>query len=569
MRFRFCFRLMVLLLPLWIPRQPVFAQLTLPARIDRFVQQVMDSANVPGLSLALIRNGNIAYSQGYGLVRSDSSQKVTAATVFDAASLSKPVFAYAVLQWVDEGQFDLDKPLYQYLPYPDIESDERYKAITARMVLSHRTGFPNWRGSQKLSIKNPPGQQFGYSGEGFVYLQKVIEALTGKPLNEWMNERVFRPLHMTRSGYVWRPDFDSDFAYPHTQLGRPRPKQKPRTANTAYSLQITADDYAKFILAILRSQGLKPATRSQLLTPQTPLPTRFGRADTTRSKALFWGLGFGLEKTPSGDYFWHWGDNGTFRCFVAARPATSASKTDAALVYFTNSFNGLAITDTMLANLLGGQHPAVAFLNYDSYTSPENRLAQNILKKGVQPAIQSYLSTTGKSPIPEELMNQIGYQLLDMGRLDDAVAVLKFNAESYPASANVYDSYGYALLRAGNPAEAIRNYRRALELEADLGDAKTVLAGLAAARKAAGSTKITLKGYPKAKLVTLAGAFNDWNHLSTFFTQSSDDWVCTLDLKPGTYAYKIVVDGHWMTDPGNPVTQKTGDGNTNSVLTVP
>ncbi len=139
-------------------------------QIDEHITQLMDSTHVPGLSIAIIRGNKVRYSQGYSLIKADSSQRVTAATVFDAASLSKPVFAYAVLQLVEKGLIDLDKPLFEYLPYPDVADDERYKKITARMVLSHRTGFPNWRKNRQLpqlAMVAAPDQRFGYSGEGY------------------------------------------------------------------------------------------------------------------------------------------------------------------------------------------------------------------------------------------------------------------------------------------------------------------------------------------------------------------------------------------------------------------
>ena len=329
----------------------------------------MDSANVPGLSLALIRDRQIQYSQGYGLTKADSTQPVGATTVFDAASLSKPVFAYAVMQLVEECLLDLDKPLFEYLPYPDVADDERYRQITARMVLSHRSGLPNWRKnrrSNQLSLVSNPGERFGYSGEGFVYLQKVVETITGQSLNELMKKRVFAPLGMTRSSYVWQPAFETDFAWSHDKLGPPEPKQKFTQPNVAYSLQTTADDYARFVRAMLTADGLRPATLDQMLSRQVQLPTRISGSDTL-SSTLFWGLGIGLETTPAGDYLWHWGDNGTFKCFVAANRQRGDG-----VIYFTNSVNGLSILGEMLRATLGGTHPAVSFLNYKSYkTEPE------------------------------------------------------------------------------------------------------------------------------------------------------------------------------------------------------
>ena len=116
--------------------------------------------------------------------------------------MTKPLFAYIVLRLVDRGVLNLDTPLYTYLPYEDIAHDERYKLITARMVLTHRTGFPNWR-SGKLEIKFTPGTEVSYSGEGFVYLGKVVERLTGKKLAELSQQEVFTPLGIENASLVW------------------------------------------------------------------------------------------------------------------------------------------------------------------------------------------------------------------------------------------------------------------------------------------------------------------------------------------------------------------------------
>ena len=338
---------------------PVFE----PRQFDRQITQLMDSARIPGLSIALIRANNVVYSNGYGLTKADSTQRVTSATIFEAASLSKPVFAYAVLQLVEQGLLDLDKPLYTYLPYPDAAADERYQTITARLVLSHQSGFPNWRKNRKssqIALSFTPGERFGYSGEGFVYLQKVVEKITGKPINEVMDERVLKPLSMINSRFIWQADFDTHFAQPHDELGQAGEKNKPNQANMAYSLQTTADDYARFIQAILTPVGLKPSTVDLMLSQQSQLPQRFS-GSTTLSPGLFWGLGFGLERVGVDTWFWHWGDNGDFKCYVTANRARKD-----AVIYFTNSANGLDIADRILHLTLGGQHPAFGFLGIDS-----------------------------------------------------------------------------------------------------------------------------------------------------------------------------------------------------------
>lgn len=293
------------------------------AKLEAAIPELMKKGGVPGLQIALIENGKTAWLGDFGVSKAGSGRAVTDDTIFEAASLSKAVFAYGALKLVEQRKLDLDAPLTGYLPKPYIEGDERLKLITARIVLSHRTGFPNWRGGgQALTIRFTPGERFSYSGEGFVYLQKVVEQITGKPLNEYMTEAVFAPLGMKSSSYVWRPDFDERTATGHDADGQVEEKFKPREANAASSLHTTAADYARFVEAILNGRGLKRETLKQMETPQIAVdPTCTNCTEHPAkelSKELFWGLGWGIAKTGEGEVLWHWGDNGAFRCFVAA-----------------------------------------------------------------------------------------------------------------------------------------------------------------------------------------------------------------------------------------------------------
>jgi len=168
-----------------IPDKGVLLDFT-PARaaqVDNFIETYCKYYGIPGVSLALIKDGKLVYHQTYGVRNNMTGEKVDSNTLFEAASVTKPVFALAVEKLAERGVINLDKPLYEYLPYKDIENDERYKLITARHVLTHRTGFPNWRYMNpdgKLDIKFTPGTAFGYSGEGFEYLKLVVEKITGK-----------------------------------------------------------------------------------------------------------------------------------------------------------------------------------------------------------------------------------------------------------------------------------------------------------------------------------------------------------------------------------------------------
>ncbi|MDQ3289686.1 MAG: serine hydrolase, partial [Bacteroidota bacterium] len=473
-----------------------------------------------------------------------------------------PVFAYACLQLVDQGLLNLDKPLYTYLPYPDIERDERYKKITARMVLSHTSGFPNWRNNDSLRINFEPGQKFSYSGEGYVYLQKVVEKITGKPLEKLMEEKVFGPLDMPNSSYTWRADFDAKTATPHDGFSNPLPKNKPTTANAAASLHTTAPDYAAFVKAIVNGTGLKKQTLMAMFTPQIKVPNERTNPTAPLSESVAWGLGFGLQQTPEGKAIWHWGDNYSFRCYVLAYP-----KEKMGMVYFTNSNNGLSIANKLLHVVTGREQPAIDFIDYEQYTSPGFLFRKNVLKQGVATAIKPFLKPDNKPAIEEEEMNNIGYQLLRSGKVKEGKEVLQLNMEAYPQSANVYDSYAYACLLNGEKEAAAQYYLKAHTLDPENKEAKLIADQLTYSQAPKGNAEFKLKGYPNAKLITLAGSFNNWNAYHNFFIKHGNEWICRLDLVPGKYQYKIVVDGNWILDPENKEIVKE-NGYQNSLLVV-
>jgi len=408
---------------------PGFAQNT---SHDDFFTTLIEKKDIPGLSVAVVEDGRIAYTGAFGVRSRDSQAPVEEETIFAAASLSKPLFAYTVMQLVEEGKISLDKPLFQYLEYPDAAHDERYKQITARMVLSHSGGFPNWR-DDKLNIRFTPGERFQYSGEGFVYLMRVVEHITGAPLNDFMEKRVFRPLGMNNTSYIWKDEFEGNFAVPHDDLGFPVGKYRPGEGNAAHSLQTTATDYAKFLLAVLQPKTLKPSTVKMMLSPEIGAGLSF--SGPQGEAGISWGLGWGLQESPKGKAFWHWGDNGTFRCFVMGYPDSGK-----ALVYFTNSNLGLRIGPAVTERFFGEECPAWKWMGYEREDTPGQVLLKAILEKGYAEAIKPFLAEGGQhldtTRIAEREMNQTGYRLMEYHRYQDAKNVFHANMKAFPLSAN-------------------------------------------------------------------------------------------------------------------------------------
>ena len=248
------------------------------AEIDATVTRLMQAAEVTGVGIAIFDRGKLAYLEAYGLRDTEKHLPLTEDSVMTAASFSKAAFAYMVMQLVEKGILDLDKPVYEYLPkplpeyllYKDLANDPRYKRITARMLLDHTSGFPNWRWineDHKLNINFEPGSRYAYSGEGIDLLQLVVETVTSQPLEALMQENVFQPLRMSRTSMVWQARFETDYANGYDEWGRSLgPERRPK-ADAAGSMQTTLHDFARFMQAVMQGERLRKETQELMLGP--------------------------------------------------------------------------------------------------------------------------------------------------------------------------------------------------------------------------------------------------------------------------------------------------------------
>ena len=444
------------------------AELCRDARAE--VERVVREGEVVGLGIAVIEHGRTSCTAAFGTA--DGTRAVDRATVFEAASLSKPVFAYAVLRLVDRGVLDLDHPLVSWVPdLPTIEQD-----ITPRQVLTHVAGLPNEiRSDTPLTRLFAPGTRFSYSGEGFNALQVAVERITKRRLDEVMAREVFRPLGMSDSSYTWRADYVSRKAFGYDESGRRRERREPREAHAASTLHTTVEDYARFVEAMLRGEGLKRATWRAMTTPVVAVDSTCvvcgNKPAGPPSEALAWGLGWGLELRPQPPRFFHWGDNnGEFHAFVMG-----SRETGDGIVLLSNSGNGQAVFPAIVARLLPGGHPAFAWMGYDAYDAPWRLVLRGILADGAS-------AIDARAGLGERDWNRIGYQLLAREKMADAIAVFELNAGLHPDSANAHDSLGEALMTAGRTSEAIASYERSLELDPKNDNARQMLLRLRAER---------------------------------------------------------------------------------------
>jgi CubicO group peptidase (beta-lactamase class C family) len=336
-----------------IPRTPVpdlipekgilhdFTQNT-ASEVDRFIQAYQHYYNIPGVSLALIKDGGVVYHKTYGLRNTMTGDPVDGNTLFEAASITKPVFAFAVQRLAERGEIDLDKPLWEYLPYPDIAYDDRYKMITAKHVLTHRTGFPNWRSMNangKLDLKFTPGTDYNYSGEGFEYLKMVVEKITGKKVEQVLQEEVIQPMGLYHTFFSKNDSLQRMVAYGHYDR-LPSNNDLPESPGMAYSMHTEASIFTRFMLYMLEGKGLKPETYETMFQKHSEF--KANPANEKPKIPEYMGMSLGIRETPYGKSFGHGGNNGDFKCMFEVYKDKKMG-----YVIFTNSNT----SDVLIENL--------------------------------------------------------------------------------------------------------------------------------------------------------------------------------------------------------------------------
>ncbi|MEO1027849.1 MAG: serine hydrolase domain-containing protein [Pseudomonadota bacterium] len=376
----------------------------------------MKEHRAPGLGVAMIEDGVVAWEQGFGFRNLDTQAPVDEKTLFQAASLSKPIFAYVVLKAIENGELSFDDRLTEFVRPDDLDPGPWSDQITVRDVLQHTAGLPNWRddenGPQPLVPAYEPGTDTSYSGEAFFWLQKCMEEITGHGLNTFMSERLFEPAGLTDMRMLWEPGeraerevyghiFDDDDRLVVSELqykrvhsrrlievaekwGKPmhlwtaedqvraagemRPHTNERLKmapawiwgspghmliDSASSLRCTPGDYARFMCSMMPDRKRKAWEFSEE-TRQLMLTPQYERPDV-QNGVLPRGLGWGLEKRDSGTACYHWGKNGSSHHSVALADPT----TGRGIVLMTNGPNGKALIPDVATALLGVNYIAI------------------------------------------------------------------------------------------------------------------------------------------------------------------------------------------------------------------
>ncbi|WP_156383475.1 serine hydrolase domain-containing protein [Pseudoxanthomonas sp. Root65] len=376
----------------WIPPDAFLADLP----------RLMQALSVPAIGMAVVERGEVVWSRNLGVLNAETRAPVAEDTLFEDASLSKPVFAYLVLQLADQGVIDLDAPLVRYRRMDYLAGHPWVDLVTARDVLRHSTGLPNWRrdpANETLVPAVKPGTRIDYSGEAIFWLQLVVETLTGESLDESMQRLLFGPAGMRDSSYTWSRELAARSVYGHRAVDDDDPAMPPQMlrdtwnaaqtiadrwnkplsswryadaeralpevqaitpkglvnwpgdvlANAAASLRTTPTDYARFMALMVRVPRepwqITEATRTAMLTRQIDVPGRW----TDK------GLGWNLESTPRGPVFYHSGSNGgIFKNF-----ALGDARGQRALVALTNGGSGNVLYRRVVRAATG--HDLLAF----------------------------------------------------------------------------------------------------------------------------------------------------------------------------------------------------------------
>jgi CubicO group peptidase (beta-lactamase class C family) len=326
--------------------QGTYAQTIKPAPVDlSFEKKLPDwlkESNVPAAGIGIIENGKLKYTKVFGELRKGGpARPAPANAIFQVASLTKPVVEILTLKLVTTGKWNLDEPLANYWVDPDVQNDPRHKKLTTRHVLTHQSGFPNWRymnKANKLEFMAEPGTKVNYSGEGLEYLRRALESKFNEPLERLAQKHLFQPYGMKDTRFFWDASMDeSRFAVAHNKEGRPYDINKNSSANAADLLLTTITDYGRFVVNVLERNGLSTPVFNDMVRPQVPYPS---------GKNLFFGLGWMImPELSNGEYaLIHTGSDPGVSTVVVLFP-----KSRRGLIVFTNGDNGTQVWTRILA----------------------------------------------------------------------------------------------------------------------------------------------------------------------------------------------------------------------------
>lgn len=430
------------------------------------VNYMLGQIGVPGLSLAVIEDNQVVFSNNYGKKSLKSNIDVDSETVFEAASLTKMYLVYVAHKLVEQKLLDLDKPMYQYLEYQLLSHDPRYKLITPRMILSHCSGIENWRWNNQaglLEIVSNPGEKFVYSGEGFQYLAKVVEVILKESYESYVTRMVLKPFELDQTYLKYKrlrfnpfvKESPSNHAVGHNVFGEEVNKWKNYITVPASGTHTTAKDYAKFMVSFFNDKNLSNERRSDILKPVI----RLGDDDA----AGFIGAGFFMMLNKNDTIATFSGNNDGFRAELFYSVTHKRG-----FVFFTNSDQGKLISkevNEMTANFDVDYLFNQAFFKH--YPSNAITLEESYRNHKVAGVLEKLEELKKEGKMDESTLNELG-EIFKEREPDLSIRLLKENIALYPKSPNAYGLLGSIYLDMKEFKLAHSNFVKAKELDFNL-----------------------------------------------------------------------------------------------------
>lgn len=434
-------------------------------KIDELMSTYAEYGKFNG-SVLVAEKGEVIYKKGFGLANMEWDIPNQPDTKFRLASITKLFTAMLIVQLASENKLKLDAPISTYLPdYPKPNGD----LITIQHLFDHTSGIPNFTDIPRFSrlernrysheemmgffadsvLQFTPGEKYAYSNSGYYLLGVIVEKVTGKSYEQVLQDKIFTPLKMNNSGYdhhstilknrasgyerEWNHRFFINASYIDMSI--------PYAAGAIYS---TVEDLFLYDQALYTEKLLSKKYMDILFDPEDdfggmPIGNTQDEVWVTGAEGGINGFNTLLRRVPS---------NRSFIILLNNTGWVSAS-----LHEITRAINGI--------------------LHEKPYDLPKRSIALSLFdvieKEGVTVARSHYKEVKDSSHcyLNEDEMNQVGYQLLNSDRANEAAFIFKLNVEAFPNSWNVYDSYGEALLAIGDKTEAIKNYQKSVELNPD------------------------------------------------------------------------------------------------------
>lgn len=441
---------------------PCAAQDAITAKVDEFIKSEMQKQSVPGVSLAVVKNGQVVLAKGYGLANVEHGVAVKPETIFQSGSVGKQFTATAVMLLVEDGKIVLDEKISKYLG----DVPDAWKTITVRHLLTHTAGLTDYpqdfdfrrdytedellKRAQMIPVAFQPGEKWQYSNMGYVTLGILIGKVTGRFYGDFLQERIFKPLGMTTARINSESDIVPNRADGYRLVGGELKHQawvSPTMNTTADgSLYLTVLDMVKWDAALNGEKLLKKTSLEQMWTP----------VKLNDGKTAPYGFGWALGTLRGHRIIEHGGAWQGFKSFIARYPNDNLT-----VIFFANLIQ---------ANPATFAHGVAGI--YNSELMPplpiSDVIAKTIEQKGIDAAISQYRELKRTQPaeynFSETFLNDLGYNLLAGKKLKEAIEIFKLNVEMFPQSSNAYDSLGEAYMVNGDKEPAIKNYEKSLEL---------------------------------------------------------------------------------------------------------